>query len=152
MVIVQVELLPAGPHSPSQPENVKESSGVSVSVTCSPGAKVNVQLLGHEIPERWLVTLPPLVLIRTPCLLKFRISTVSVEPAGTVDVVVVPPGFVVVVEGGFGGFGGSSTSRACSEKRPHSRPGVKVRTPSSRFRTRAPGADMKNRPVATSSP
>src|SRR6478735_5673305 len=101
MEIVQVGLLPAGPHSPSQPVNSKPfgcavvlSAGVSVSVICSPGAKVNVHAVGHAIPERVLPTLPPAALIRAPFLSKVRTSTVSVEPAGTVVVVVVVCGFV----------------------------------------------------------
>src|SRR6478752_1455078 len=163
MEIVQVGLVPAGPHSPSQPVNSKPfgattgvvlSEGVSVSVICSPGAKVNVHAVGHAIPERALPTLPPLgVLIRFPFVSKVRTSTVSVEPGGTVGVVVlgglVPP--LLVVGGFFGGVAGW-TVRACSEKRPQSRPGAKPRRPSRRLRRRAPTAVRNRRPVETSSP
>ncbi len=78
----------------------------------------------------------------------------SVEPAGTVGVVVVG-GFVpppVVVPGGFFGGVGGWTVRACSEKRPQSRPGAKLRRPSMRLSRLAPTAVRNRRPVETSSP
>ena len=117
---------------------------------------MNVHAVGHAIPERALPTLPPVALIRAPFLSKVRTSTVSVEPAGRVGVVVVggfvPPPPLVVVGGFFGGFVGGWTVRACSEKRPQSRPDVKLRRPSMRLSRLAPTAVRNRRPVETSSP
>src|SRR6478752_923540 len=90
MKSVHVELVPL--QEPSQPWNSKPASlrSLACSWICSPGAKVKVHSVGQAIPSRLLLTCPP---VRPPCglpLLSYVITwTVSVEPGGTVGVVVV---------------------------------------------------------------
>src|SRR5690348_3763973 len=102
----------------------------------------SLQSLGQLIPSGLLVIFPPPVGSTTA--LRWQ------HGGGVVVVCFVVVCVLVVV--GFGGFGGSSTSRAWSEKRPHSSPPWKTWVRSRRFRSRAPTADMNRRPLATSSP